>query len=166
MLFIRWPISLYRGAKPAVSKSTGILKWSSANGHKIVPGLISLNRALRKNHPHQRGQKKFSKTSIQVLYAGMDSLSYPAPWKKAKPQSTDGIKMNVPQSKYHQRWVAPRYKLLTLSTLLILLTWFTLLTLLKLLTLFILLKLLCTAKTLAGKPLYIDRKDYNAIGVW
>ena len=93
MLFIRWPISLYRGAKPAVSKSTGILKWSPTNGHKIVPVLISLNRALRKNHPHQRDQKKFSKTSMQVLYAGMDSLSYPAPWKKAKPQRTDGVKM-------------------------------------------------------------------------
>ena len=66
---------------------------SSTNGHKIVPGLISLNRALRKNHPHQRDQKKFSKTSMQVLYAGMDSLSYSAPWEKAKPQITDGIKM-------------------------------------------------------------------------
>ena len=59
-----------------------------------------------------------------------------------------------------------------LNTSLTLMTWFSLLklltlfTLLTLLTLFILLKLLCTAKTLAGKPLYIDRKDYNAIGVW
>ena len=84
MLLIRWPISLYGGAKLAVSKSTGILKWSWTNGHKIVPVLISLNRALRKNHPHQRDQIKFFKTSMQVLYAGMDSLSYSAPWKKGK----------------------------------------------------------------------------------
>ena len=37
----------------------GILKWSPTNGHKIVPDLISLNRAQRKNHPHQRDQKSF-----------------------------------------------------------------------------------------------------------
>ena len=48
--------------------------------------------------------------------------------------------------------VAPRYKLMTLLTLFIVLTWFTLL------TLFILLKLLHTAKTLAFMPVYIVKK--------
>ena len=58
--------------------------------------------------------------------------------------------------------VAPRYKLMTLLTLFIVLTWFTLL------NLFILLKLLYTALhcTLAFMPLYFDRKGNIAIGVW
>ena len=97
----------YCGAKPAVSKSTGILKWSPTNGHKIVPVLISLNRALRKNHPHQRDQIKFSKTSMQVLYARMDFLSYPTPWQKAKPQSTDGLKMKEdPLDNYNSHFLS------------------------------------------------------------
>ena len=48
--------------------------------------------------------------------------------------------------------VAPRYKLMTLLTLFIVLTWFTLL------ILFILLKLLYTATTLACMPVYIVRE--------